>query len=157
MTVFEYFSLVSIILSLFLTLDNIRKKYAKPDVEIQDIYLLGDRICLKVLIYNKSSSKSVITESSLSSGDNSVLADSFERLLTSSSNGRNYSQKIPFSILSSTADSVFLSFSNIKNLDEYTEKETIMCLKINGKKISKSCDFKNKIAPEDQLFQEFPQ
>ena len=164
--IFKFMTIVSFLLSSFLSVKAIYSSILKVKLEVINLYKAPDIVYLKVLIHNSSTNYLAITNACLvnENSNDSFYAPYTSNLILKTEKKTNrevvqvkelFTEKIPVNIPPLKATSFFIAFPIPK------EKINIFCqgtlkleLIINNKKIKTAFDFNEKNSPKEELMKE---
>ncbi|HAQ5689026.1 TPA: hypothetical protein IX049_001833 [Enterococcus faecium] len=153
-------SIISFILSTFLTGIKIKGMRPQLEVELNASYFAADMIYTKVIISNYSTEPAMLVNLELSSANlnRRWSATPFMKLIAkggSVDDNRIYSEAVPLNIPPKSAISCYLAFEVGKiNFNKLLNHQTKMIFTLNRTQIHKIVDIKNTNFPIEKLVKE---
>lgn len=150
-------SIISFILSTFLTGIKIKGMRPQLEVELNASYFAADMIYTKVIISNYSTEPAMLVNLELSSANlnRRWSATPFKKLIAkggSVDDNRIYSEAVPLNIPPKSAISCYLAFEVGKiNFNKLLNHQTKMIFTLNRTQIHKIVDIKNTNFPIEKL------
>ena len=142
---FEWLTVISFLLSSYLSLNKIYNSRVRVDIDNVSIHKGSNIFYLQFIINNRSSESAAITDVHISQKDNNAIAKAalYEKKIyynINKTNGvANYkteivSNKLPVNLTPKSATTILLSFPLIEDeLLKFNDGAAILDLKINGK------------------------
>ena len=159
LTIFQWMSIISFILSTFLAGVKIKGMRPQLDVELNASYFAADMIYTKVIISNYSTEPAMLVNLELSSSklDRRWPATPFKKLIAKGGldDNRIYSESVPLNIPPKSAMSFYLAFEVGKiNFKEVLNHQTKMIFTLNRTQIHEVVDIKSTNFPVEKLVKE---
>lgn len=166
MDFFEIVSVISLVLSGYLTIHQIYNSTTRTEIDILAQFNFSDSICLKISVNNLSSNPVAITEASLSNRVTFITskANYFNKTIatvTRKTNGEVtgfdsiIAEGVPINLQEKSARAFYLSFPvEEEDLNSLIQNNITLNLKINGKYRSVIFDPNSKSFPREQLQKE---
>ncbi len=154
MDFFQISSLISILLSIYLTICKIFDSFVRINIDVYDLYKSENFIYIKVSFYNKSSNSVAITRVSLGNENNNLTFDAVNYpkqilKIKKKRNGEIYetlvlsSDKVPLNIPPKNATPYLLAFPTDANrIDDLINDGVAVKIKVNRRTLTQSLDIK---------------
>ncbi len=159
MDIFQLISIISFVLSSYLTLNKIFQAKSHINIDTYASYTVHDMIYIQAVIANHSSEPAMLINLNLSSSQTDEVwsATPFKKLIVSSVKGdrKLYSQALPINIPPKTASSFYLAFEvGTNNVSHIMEKDANLKFNLNGSYFDQIVNLKKVQSPIERLSRE---
>ena len=160
LSIFQWMSIISFLLSTSLTIVKIRGMRPQLEVALNASYFAADMLYTKIIVSNFSTEPAMLVNLELLSDklDHKLAATPYRKLIAkggSTGDNRIYSESVPLNIPPKSAMSFYLAFEvGNKNFNGVLSNQTKMIFSLNRTQISKMVDIKNTNSPIEKLVKE---